>query len=121
MIRATPNNSCMPIEGLSAAAVCAATGVPLAALQARPRCRRAVARARQLAIYLHAVAMGASVSACARLFERDRATIRHAIRQIEDMRENAAFDRAAARLEQALAAQRDMVLALMAEASGAGR
>lgn len=121
MTIALPDKSfALPIAGLSAGAVAAATGVSLIAMQ-RPSRRRTVAQARQLAIYLHHVAMGASVSACARLFERDRATIRHAIRRVEDRRESPVFDLGAIRLEQALATQRDMVLALVTEAEGAAR
>lgn len=110
-----------PIAGLTAGAAAAVAGVSLSAIQARPRCRRPVFRARQLAIYLHHVAMGATVAACARQFDRDRATIRLAIRRIEDLRENRAFDCGAARLEQAVATLHDMVLELLAEAKGAAR
>ena len=108
-------------SGLTAGAAAAVAGVSLSAIQARPRCRRPVFRARQLAIYLHHVAMGATVAACARQFDRDRATIRLAIRRIEDLRENRAFDCGAARLEQAVATLHDMVLELLAEANGAAR
>jgi hypothetical protein len=60
------NSLAPPIRGLSAGAVTSATGLSLAAMQIRrPGCRRSVAQARQLAIYLEHVVMGASVSACA--------------------------------------------------------
>lgn len=104
-----------PIPGLAAAAAAAAVGVPAQTLAAPSRCRAPIAQARQLAVYLHHVALGASLSACARLFGRDRATVRHACARIEDMRDDPRFDRCAARLETALAAQRDMVFALIAE------
>lgn len=107
-----------PVFGLSAAAAAAAVGVPAPALAAPTRCRAPVARARQLAVYLHHVAFGASLSACARHFGRDRATVRHACAVIEDMRDDPSFDRCAARLEQALAAQRDMVTELVAAIEG---
>ena len=110
-----------PISGLCAAAAAAAAGVSLAAIHAPQRRRARVARARQLAVYLHHVALGASLSACARQFARDRATIRHACARIEDLREDARFDESAARLEQAVAAQRDMVLALLSASGGAAR
>jgi chromosomal replication initiation ATPase DnaA len=103
------------IPGLSAAAAAAAAGAPFAALAASSRSAPPVARARQLAVYLHHVALGASLSACARAFARDRATVRHACARIEDMRDDPHFDRGATRLERALAAQRDMVLSLLAE------
>lgn len=114
-----PPASPPPVAGLCAAAAAAATGVPLDALAAPGRRRARVARARQLAVYLHHVALGASLSACARLFARDRATIRHACARIEDLRDDARFDEAAARLGRAVAAQRDMTLALISEMTGA--
>ncbi|WP_363349742.1 chromosomal replication initiator DnaA [Methylocystis echinoides] len=109
-----------PIMGLSAAAAAAATGVPVAALADRWRTRARVTRARHLAVYLHHVALGASLSACARDFARDRASMRYACARIEDLRSNPAFDRCAARLERAVAAQRDMVFGLIA-GEGDGR
>jgi chromosomal replication initiation ATPase DnaA len=115
----TPPPFPRPIAGLCAAAASAATGVPVAAIAVPERRRARVARARQLAVYLHHVALGASLSACARQFSRDRATIRHACARIEDLRDDARFDESAARLERAVAAQRDMVLALIAELAGA--
>lgn len=103
-----------PIPGLSAAAAAAARGVAFEALAAPRRCAAPVAQARQLAVYLHHVALGASLSACGRQFGRDRATMRHACARIEDLRDDPCFDAAAARLEGALAAQRDMIVALLA-------
>lgn len=114
-----PPASFSAVAGLCAAAAAAATGVPHAAIAAPGRHRARVARARQLAVYLHHVALGASLSACARLFARDRATIRHACARIEDLRDDARFDEAAARLGRAVVAQRDMALALIAETTGA--
>lgn len=110
-----PPASPLPVAGLCAAAAAAATGVPLAAIAAPERRRAREARARHLAVYLHHVALGASLSACARLFSRDRATIRHACARIEDLRDDVRFDQAAARLARAVAAQRDMALDLIAE------
>ncbi len=110
-----------PIPGLSAGAAAAATGVPAAQIALPWRSRARTARARHLAVYLHHVALGASLSACARHFGRDRATIRYACARIEDLRDDPRFDRGAARLEQALAAQRDMVLALIAGPDGDAR
>jgi hypothetical protein len=107
------------VAGLCAAAAAAATGVSVAAISAPQRRRAPVARARHLAVYLHHVALGASLSACGRLFGRDRATIRYACARIEDRRADEGFDSAAARLERAVAAQRDMALALLAETTGA--
>lgn len=107
----------MLIPGLSAAAAAAAQHAPFAALFSPRRSRASVARARQLAVYLQHVALGASVSACARAFARDRATIRHACAAIEDLRDDPRFDSGARRLESGLAAQRDMICALLDEGS----
>jgi chromosomal replication initiation ATPase DnaA len=105
------------IPGLSAAAAAAARGAPFADLLSPRRSSASVARARQFAVYLHHVALGANLSLCARLFARDRATVRHACATIEDMRDDPKFDACASRLETALAAQRDMICALLAEGS----
>jgi Bacterial dnaA protein helix-turn-helix len=111
--------SSLAVAGLCAAAAAAATGVSAAAIAAPQRRRAPVARARHLAVYLHHVALGASLSACGRLFGRDRATIRYACARVEDRRADKGFDCAAATLERAVAAQRDMALALLAETTGA--
>lgn len=110
-----------PIPGLSTAAAAAASGVPLAAIEAPRRYAKRVALARQLAVYLHHVALGASFSVCARQFARDRATIRHACARIEDLRDDPAFDHCAMRLEQALTAQRNMIFGLITETTGETR
>ena len=99
------SDAAIPIPGLSIAAAAAVAGVPATALCAATRGRRPIAEARQLAVYLHHVALGASLSACARLFRRDRATVRHACARIEDRRDDPGFDFAATILEAALAAQ----------------
>jgi len=109
--------NCSLIPGLSAAAAAAAQGAPFADLFSPRRSRASVARARQLAVYLCHVALGASLSACARAFARDRATIRHACARIEDLRDDPRFDACARRLEFALAAQRDMICALLSQGS----
>jgi hypothetical protein len=108
-------SSRIPVPGVAAAAAAAVAGVPAKALAARTRRQAPVARARQLAVYLHHVALGASLSACARHFGRDRATIRYACARIEDMRDDPRFDICAARLEAAVIAQRDLALKLVAE------
>jgi hypothetical protein len=82
---------------------------PQATIFAPTRKTAADADARHLAIYLHHVALGASISACARLFDRDRASIRHACARIEDSRDDPDFDIALAALESALRAQSELV------------
>lgn len=57
------------------------------------------ARARQAAIYLAHVAFGLSVSAVAEAFGRDRSTVRHACRRIEDARDDQRVDLGLAYLE----------------------
>ncbi len=90
----------------TAAAVC---GASHAALTADRRGKAKTARARQLAIYLQHVAIGSTVTTCARLFRRDRATIRHACARIEDARDDAGFDVALSRLETAAEAQNRLI------------
>jgi hypothetical protein len=102
------------VAPLGAAAAAAAMGVDPAMLAAPTRKCAPVARARQIAVYLHHVAMGASLSDCARLFGRDRSTMRHACARIEDMRDDPTFDDGLARLAAALVAQRDMLRDLLA-------
>lgn len=102
-----------PFAGLCAGAAAAARRAPFEQIVSRRRCRARVAAARQLAVYLQHVALGASLSACGRLFARDRATVRHACARIEDARDDPRFDAAAARLEAALQAQRDMLFQLI--------
>ncbi len=104
---------CFRPARLSAAAAAAAFRVDPALLDSPLRQRAPVARARQLAVYLHHVAMGASLSDCAREFGRDRATIRHACARIEDLRDDPTFDDGAMRLAAALVAQFEMLGALV--------
>ncbi len=99
------------IPGLTAAAAAAVFGATISDIATPTRCA-AIARARQFAVYLHHVALGESLSACARLFGRDRATVRHACARIEDMRDDPVFDFGATILERALVAHRDLALAL---------
>ena len=67
--------------------------------QARQRRSPAEARGRQIAMYLMHVSFGLSLSAVGRHFGRDRTTAAHACRQIEDRRDDAAFDVLMDRLE----------------------
>ncbi len=95
------------------AAAAAVAGAPFAALAAPQRGKADIARARQLAVYLQHVALGATITACAGLFGRDRATIRHACARIEDARDDAGFDAAVSRLEAAAKAQSALVSQLI--------
>lgn len=76
--------------------------ISLAEMRAPTRRTAPVAQARQIAMYLMHVSFGLSLSAVGRHFGRDRTTAAHACRQIEDRRDDAAFDVMIDRLEFAL-------------------
>jgi hypothetical protein len=56
------------------------------------RGKPAHARARQAAMYLAHVALGVSITAIGAFFRRDRSTVAHACRQVEDRRDDFVFD-----------------------------
>lgn len=58
-----------------------------------------IALARQVAMYLAHVACGLTKAEAGRLFERDRTTVHHACRVVEERRDDQAFDRAVDHLE----------------------
>ena len=62
----------------------------------------ATARARQVAMYLAHVGCRFSLTEVGRMFQRDRTTVAHACRVVEEQRENGAFDKAVASLESAV-------------------
>jgi hypothetical protein len=97
------------LPGLCAGTAAAARRAPFAEIGSSRRGRARIAQARQLAVYLQHVALGTSLSACARLFRRDRATVRHACARMEDARDDPAFDQSVQRLEAAITAQRRMI------------
>lgn len=55
--------------------------------------------ARQLAMYLSHIVLGMSVSGVSAAFERHRSTVCHALHHIEDLRDDAEFDRTVLYLE----------------------
>ncbi|MGI9475233.1 MAG: helix-turn-helix domain-containing protein [Hyphomicrobiaceae bacterium] len=61
-----------------------------------------VALARQVAMYLAHVSCELSLTAVGRLFGRDRSTVAHACRRIENAREGPLFDRALAVMERSV-------------------
>lgn len=70
------------------------------ALLAQPsRGRARIALARQVAMYLGHVACGLSLTAVGRVFDRDRSTVAHACKRIEDRREDSDFDAAIQMME----------------------
>lgn len=79
-----------------------ATGVPAVEISAPRRATHAAVRARQLAIYLTHITFHWSLARVAFAFGRDRTTCGHACRKIEDMREDATFDRRLSDLEACL-------------------
>ncbi|SRR6266540_723528 len=87
------------------AAVVEAFGVPLAALRASSRRAAPVAEARQAAMYLARTVLGLNYSVIGRACGRDRATVAHACRTIEDHRDDPLFDALIGSLEEMLHAQ----------------
>lgn len=85
-------------------AVAASAEVEAGDLMAPTRCVARVAQARQIAMYLTHVTLGLSVSQTARTFGRDRSTVAHACRVIEDQREAPRFDAWLNALEQTVCA-----------------
>jgi len=76
-------------------------GVPLAELRDRTRGQAPVAFARQVAMYVAHVWFGLSLSAVGRCFGRDRTTVAHACRVIEERREDLRIDRVISAIEAA--------------------
>jgi len=85
-----------------AALVCRRHDVPISLIFSASRCRLAVARARQLAMYLSHVVLGQSLTEVGRGFGRDRTTVSYACALIEDMRDDPAFDAEVTALESQL-------------------
>lgn len=73
--------------------------VPHEALRASTRGRADVARARQVAMYICHTTLAFSLTAVGELFDRDRTTVGHACRLVEDLRDDADFDMMVACLE----------------------
>ena len=74
-------------------------GVALKDLCATTRCRPKAALARQIAMYLCHVEFEISVAEVARAFGRHPTTAAHAVRRIEELREDPELDRALGWLE----------------------
>jgi len=68
-------------------------------LETAPRGSQRAAFARQVAMYLAHVAFGLSFETIGRAFGRDRTTVAHACRVVEDSRDDIWFDCRAATLE----------------------
>ena len=76
-------------------------GVALAELVAPSRGSPRAALARQVAMYLCHIGFALSFEAVGRLFARDRTTVAHACRVVEDRRDDRWFDRRISLLERA--------------------
>jgi chromosomal replication initiation ATPase DnaA len=81
-------------------------GVEVLDLLRNSRCRAHIAAARQLAMYLVNVKLGRTMTEIGCLFGRDRTTVSHACRVVEDRREGA-FEREVEQLELAIDALAD--------------
>jgi hypothetical protein len=84
------------------AAVAAAARVEQAELRGRSRGRAAAAQARQTALYLLHTGFSLDFETLAKAAGRDRTTVGHACRAVEDRRDRPATDLALARLEASL-------------------
>jgi chromosomal replication initiation ATPase DnaA len=85
-------------------------GVSSKELRRPGRTSQEVARVRQIAMYVTHVVLRVSMRDVGRGFGRDRTTVVHACHLIEDMREDADFDRIVSMVERvAIAAFRDRV------------
>jgi chromosomal replication initiation ATPase DnaA len=82
------NGSCRFIESL----VSAAFGLKPAALRGSRRGTERVALARQIGMYLAHTRLGLNYTASGALFGRDRTTAAHAVRKIEEQREDLILD-----------------------------
>lgn len=91
-----------PCCHLAVAVAAADAGMTVEALLSHSRSTAPVALARQLAMYLAHVGLGLPQAAVAAAFGRDRSTVAHACRRIEELRDAAAFDQKVGRLEACL-------------------
>lgn len=82
------------------AAVSVVFSIEMIRLQSGSRGRAQVAQARQVAMYLVHCAFSLSHTEVGRIFKRDRTTVAYACHIVEDRRDDAAFDRTLANLEE---------------------
>lgn len=87
---------------LTVAATALAFGVPYVDIFAHRRLGASDIFLRQMAMYLLNTVYGFNLSRVARVFERDRTTVRHACQLIEDQRDSPVFDDILTGLEQFL-------------------
>ncbi len=89
---------------LTEAAAAAMAGLPVQSLRGPARGGRSVTQARQVAMYLAHVVFGLSFSRVGICFGRDRTTVRHACRRVEDGRDDARCEFGLAAIELGLLA-----------------
>lgn len=101
-----PSAPCLSFGGqralLAQMTVAEVTGVALMEICADKRGGSRAAFARQTAMYLCHLVFAMNCADIARAFGRDRTTIRHAVRRIEEAREHPDFDRSLQWLEATL-------------------
>ncbi len=77
----------------------AAFGIDGKELRSAKRCRRPVARVRQIGMYVAHTLFGMAMGEVATGFARDRTTVMHACHLVEDMRDDSDFDAAVTAFE----------------------
>ena len=87
---------------LAASLVAYALGLQADAIMSTVRGSPAVAHARHISMYLTYVSLGISQTRVALAFDRDRTTVAHACRTIEDRRDDRDFDDWLEQLEEGL-------------------
>ncbi len=100
--RITPRNEPVLTREFLFGTVAAVFEIEPDLLMTPTRGRAAIARARQVGMYLAHVGCELSLTAVGRLFERDRSTVAYACRRIEDAREHPPFDRGIAMMERSV-------------------
>lgn len=84
---------------LAIATLSAVTKTTEQELQSHARSSAKIALARQTAMYLAHTKFGISYGEVGNFFHRDRSTVAHACRLVEDRRDNCEFDRSLSRME----------------------
>lgn len=84
---------------LSIATLSAVTKTTAQELQSQSRSSAKIALARQTAMYLAHTKFGISYGEVGDFFRRDRSTVSHACRLVEDRRDNSEFDRSLSQME----------------------
>lgn len=98
---------------LSETTVSVIVEVPLAELRAQTRCRAQVAFARQVAMYVAHVNFGLTFSETGTYFGRDRTTVSHACRLVEDQRDNDKVEKLLCQIEEIMNVAQEAFLAGM--------